>query len=85
MNCEHGVAADDGRYDGVWAAPFSRCTCCGILFPYIDMASWQSGIEETETGDPDDSQDAWVDAPTTWAQMWTKDRCEACGGQRTTS
>lgn len=34
--CEHGVSARDGRYDGTWAAPFSTCGCCGVLFPYID-------------------------------------------------
>lgn len=36
--CEHGVARGDGRYVGVWAAPFSECGCCGVSFPYIDAA-----------------------------------------------
>lgn len=40
--CKHGVSADDGRYDGVWAAPFSKCTCCGVSFPYIDSV-WYMG------------------------------------------
>jgi hypothetical protein len=34
--CEHGLSAADGRYQGLWAAPFSRCKCCGIDYPYID-------------------------------------------------
>lgn len=37
--CSHGVSADDGRFDGVWAAPFSNCSCCGTHFPYIDSCT----------------------------------------------
>ena len=41
--CSHGAAADDMRYIGVWNAPFSRCLCCGISFPYIDSAQFTPG------------------------------------------
>jgi hypothetical protein len=40
--CEHGVCADDGRYNGSWNAPFSQCKCCGIHFPYIGSCSFGS-------------------------------------------
>lgn len=36
FKCPHGVGPMDGRFDGVWAAPFSTCQCCGVHFPYID-------------------------------------------------
>ena len=38
--CPHGMSPDDGRFDGTWAAPFSRCQCCEVWFPYIDTAMW---------------------------------------------
>ena len=63
--CEHGVRADDGRYQGVWNAPFSRCACCGIFFPYIDSGGWTGGAKvRTVTR--------------TWTP---KERCGACGGK----
>lgn len=37
--CPHGLRDDDDRYAGVWAAPFSKCGCCGTAFPYIDSSS----------------------------------------------
>lgn len=42
MVCEHGQRWDDGRFAGTWSAPFSRCRCCGVDFPYIDMACGDS-------------------------------------------
>ena len=38
--CEHGVARNDGRWVGLWAAPFDECRCCGTSYPYIDSASF---------------------------------------------
>lgn len=38
--CEHGVSHNDGRFVGQWNAPFSRCKCCGVNFPYIDQGSY---------------------------------------------
>ena len=44
LTCEHGRSATDGRYVGAWCAPFSRCACCGISFPYIDSAQFSVGV-----------------------------------------
>jgi hypothetical protein len=53
--CEHGVAGDDPRYQGMWAAPFSKCLCCGIHFPYIDSASYgDKGLQQSRTWTPKD-------------------------------
>lgn len=38
--CKHGMARDDGRYEGLWYAPFDECKCCGIAYPYIDSGYW---------------------------------------------
>ena len=42
QKCEHGLSARDGRYQGLWMAPFSRCKCCGIDYPYIDSVQWSA-------------------------------------------
>lgn len=45
--CVHGVSRGDGRFAGLWAAPFSECRCCGTSFPYVDSGSF--GEHETAT------------------------------------
>lgn len=40
--CKHGLAADDNRYVGTWFAPFDRCMCCGIMYPYIDSGFYSN-------------------------------------------
>lgn len=64
FRCPHGHGPNDGRYEGVWAAPFSTCTCCGVSFPYIDSASYTWGKAGGKS----------------WGSSWTKDLCSACGG-----
>jgi hypothetical protein len=41
--CEHGASGDDGRYKGLWLAPFSKCGCCGVAFPYVEAAAYSEG------------------------------------------
>lgn len=38
FKCPHGFGPFDPRYLGTWMAPFTRCRCCGIMFPYIDSS-----------------------------------------------
>jgi hypothetical protein len=40
--CPHGVYRGDGRFVGLWAAPFDECRCCGAAYPYVDSAWWRS-------------------------------------------
>lgn len=47
--CKHGASQNDGRYKGVWAAPFDRCDCCGTFYPYIDMGYWTPDKSYTRT------------------------------------
>lgn len=51
--CEHGRRRDDGHHLGVWAAPFSECRCCGVVFLYLDtvMTTDLCGWSRTWTKD----------------------------------
>lgn len=50
--CEHGVSRGDGRYAGVWHAPFAECHCCGGAFPYLNSASFGGEGSHTRTWTP---------------------------------
>ena len=52
--CQHNVSAGDGRFEGQWNAPFSRCSCCGVMFPYIDSFSMGSVDWKSRTWFPKD-------------------------------
>ena len=52
--CEHGKSGDDGRFTGLWNAPFSKCMCCGTMFPYIDSFSWGPTESEGRSWTPKD-------------------------------
>jgi hypothetical protein len=65
VKCPHGRNAVDGRYQGVFAAPFYTCKCCGVHFPYIDSGSYSY----SSTG-----------KATIESRTWTKNLCFECGG-----
>lgn len=52
--CEHGVAGDHKRFIGQWNSPFSKCGCCGVLFPYSDQGSVSSRGFWSRTWQPKD-------------------------------
>ena len=52
--CEHGVSEGDGRFQGAYNCPFSRCLCCGTHFPYIDSGSFGADEIKTRTWTPKD-------------------------------
>lgn len=49
--CEHGVSRNDGRFAGLWSAPFAECRCCGAAFPYLDSLTYgpDGGVARTWT------------------------------------
>ena len=49
FRCPHGSSPMDTRYSGTWFAPFDKCLCCGIQYPYVDTSSWSTAGSTSRT------------------------------------